>query len=238
MAKKIVIASGKGGVGKSTVTVGLGMALTQLGKKVLLIDCDTLSSLDILTGAAEKIVYDWGDVMLGRCKAQEAIYSAMGMSLMTCPKTYKGVSLKNMALLIKLVENDYDYILLDSPAGIEIGFILASFVADRGLVVSTPDSVCVRSVCTTADEMSKYNVKDIRLIINRADKKNIKKNLMLNIDSVIDMTQVQLIGLVPEDEKIRHSSMKGTIYKKGQISYDAFNNIAARIEGKNIPLEV
>lgn len=238
MAKKIVIASGKGGVGKSTVTTGLGKALSAMGKKVLLVDCDTLRSLDVLLGADETLVYDWGDVMLGRCNVNEAIFNCDGLALMTCPKTYKGVSLNNMKLLVKMLETSFDYILFDSPAGIDIGFILASYVADRGIVVSTPDSICVRSACTAADEMAKYSVNDIRLIINRANKKDIKKKKMLNIDSVIDLTQVQLLGFVPEDEKLRYAAMSGEVYKKGQVSYKAFNNIALRIEGKNVPLGI
>lgn len=238
MAKKIVIASGKGGVGKTSVTVCLGKSLAQSGKKVLLIDCDTLRSIDILLGADERIVYNWGDVIRERCEIGDAIYNVGELDIMTCPKDYIGVSIKSMKELVKKLDSLYDYILLDSPAGVEMGFIAASYVADKGLVVSTADPVCVRSVCQTADEMRKYKIENIRLIINRAVRSDIRRNKMLNIDKVIDLTQVQLIGVVPEDENIRHASMGTEIYSKENISYKAFNNIARRIDGYYVPLNI
>ena len=110
-------------------------------------------------------------------------------------------------------------------------------MADRGLVVSTPDLVCVRSACIAARQMAKLSVTDVRLIINRVKKKDVVKGRLLNVDSVIDSTEIQLIGVVPEDAKIRLGSMGQGIYKKGQASYKSFCNIAARIEGETVPLK-
>lgn len=236
MAKKIVVASGKGGVGKSCVTVGLSKALAKRGKSVLIIDCDTLCSIDMLLGAGEEIVYNWGDVILKRCDAESAIYSVDGVSMMTCPKSYSGVSVSKMKELINTIDKKFDYIFLDSPAGIDLGFIVSCQVADRGIVVSTPDPVCVRSACVAADEMRKYNITNVRLVINRVKKSDMRRKKILDIDTVIDKTEVQLIGVVPEDQKILHCLVGGSIYKKGQTSYKAFSNIASRIEGKNILL--
>ena len=238
MAKKIVIASGKGGVGKTSVTICLGKALADEGKKVLLIDCDTLRSIDILLGADENIVYNWGDVIRGRCNMEDAIYNAGEVDLMTCPRDYMGVNIKSMRDFMTKLDPLYDYILLDSPAGLEMGFIAASYVSDKGLVVSTPDPVCVRSACQAAEEMKKYGVKNIRLVINSAIRSEIKKNRMLNIDKVIDLTEIQLIGVVPEDECIRHASMGKPIFSKDNISYKAFTNIAKRIDGHYVPLHI
>lgn len=236
MAKKIVVASGKGGVGKSSVTVGLAKALAKKGKSVLIIDCDTLCSIDMFLGAGEEIVYNWGDVILKRCDAESAIYAVGDVSMMTCPKSYSGVSVPKMKELIAEINDKFDYIFLDSPAGLDLGFIVACYAADRGIVVSTPDPVCVRSACIAADEMRKYEITNVRLVINRVKKSEMRRKKILDIDTVIDKTEVQLIGVVPEDEKILHCTLGGSIYKKGQTSYKAFSNVASRIEGENILL--
>lgn len=237
MAKKIAIASGKGGVGKSSLTVGIGKALAARDKKVLLIDCDCLKSIDLLTGITEFLLYNWGDVIKERCESENALYSAGDVSVITCPDTYEDITAEQMKVLIKKYENDFDYILLDSPAGIDRGLTLACSVADRGLVVSTPDLVCVRSACIAAREMAKQGIADTRLVINRVKKRDVTKGRLLNVDSVIDSTEIQLIGVVPEDAKIRLGSMGQGIYKKGQVSYKAFQNIAARLEGISVPLK-
>lgn len=238
MAEKIVIASGKGGVGKTSVCVGLGRALCALGKKVLIIDCDCLRSVDILTGVTEKLVYDWSDVIFSRCDKIQAVYETKDVSVMTSPTSYEGISTFYMKELLSLYEEDYDYILLDAPAGLGTPLRLASAAADRAIVVSTPDMVCVRSACTAGDELIKLGIYDVRLIINRVLKKDVKKGRLLNMDSVIDNVQVQLIGIVPEDAKLKLGSMGMTVYKKGQVSFKPFTNIAKRICGTYVELKV
>lgn len=237
MAKKIAIASGKGGVGKSSLTVGIGKALAARGKKVLLIDCDCLKSIDLLTGITEFLLYNWGDVIKERCESENALYSAGDVSIITCPDSYDDITEEQMKSLVRKYEDDFDYILLDSPAGIDKGLSLSCSVADRGLVVSTPDLVCVRSACIAAREMAKHGVTDTRLIINRVKKRDVTKGRLLNVDSVIDSTEIQLIGVVPEDAKIRLGSMGQGIFKKGQVSYKAFCNIASRLDGESVPLK-
>ena len=115
---------------------------------------------------------------------------------------------------------------------------MALSVADRAIVISTPDLVCVRSACIAGREIEKAGVKNIRLVINRVSKKDVVRGRLLNFDSVIDATQIQLIGIVPEDPKIRLGSMGREIYKKGQISYKALSNIARRIVGQTAVLKV
>lgn len=236
MAKKIVVASGKGGVGKTSVAVGLAQALVARERSVIVIDCDTLRSVDLLVGAGETLLYDWGDVILERCSLDDAVCQAGGICMMTCPHTYQGITLKKMKELMSALDKRYDYVLIDSPAGVEMGFILSCIAADSGIVVSTPDPVCVRSVGTTANEMGNYGVKDVRLIINRVIKRDLKRSRMLNFDSVIDMTEVQLIGVIPEDDRIRFAPMGGKIYERRNSSYRAFSNIAARLEGESVLL--
>lgn len=238
MAQKIVIASGKGGVGKTSLCVGIGKALSSLGMRVLLIDCDCLRSLDLLTGVTEQMVYNFADVIFGRCDAESAVYKNDGLSVITCPENYDNISDYSMNWLISKYEKDFDYILLDAPAGVERGLHIALSAADRAIVISTPDLVCVRSACIAGREIEKAGVKDIRLVINRVSKRDIIRGRLLNFDSVIDATQIQLIGIVPEDPKIRLGSMGREVYKKGQVSYKALSNIAKRIAGQTATLKV
>ncbi len=238
MAKKIVVASGKGGVGKTTFTVAIAKALTKLGNRVLIIDCDRLRSVDLLMGVTKELVYDFGDVILGRCEPLDALYENENISVLSCPADYEGIDAQAMKQLADHYDCDYNFILFDAPAGIGRGLSLACAAADCGIVVATADLVCVRSACTAANEMERMGVKQNRLVINRADTKDIVKGRLLNIDKVIDSTQVQLIGVVPEDEKLRLGAMGGVIYKKRQDSYVAFSNIAKRICGEYIPLSL
>ena len=238
MAKRIVVASGKGGVGKSTFTVGLAKALTALGNRVLIIDCDRLRSIDLFLGVTSELVYDFGDVIKGNCEPETAIYESGSIGVVSCPLSYEGIDADKMRKLAEDYDCDYNYILFDAPAGIDTGLVLASAAAESAIVVSTPDLVCVRSACTAAREMEKLGVGQCRLVINRAHKKDITKGRLLNIDKVIDSTQVQLIGVVPEDSKLRLGSMGGAIYKRGQESYTAFSNIAKRICGQYVALSV
>lgn len=238
MAVKIVVASGKGGVGKTTITVALAKALTALGNKVLVIDCDRLRSVDLLAGITEELVYDFGDVIFKRCEPEQALYEKNGVSVISCPVDYDKISEDDMKNLVENYDCDYNYILFDAPAGIGRGLRLACAAAERGIVVSTADLVCVRSACTAAAEMEKMGIPESRLIINRVQTKEVTKGKLLNIDKVIDSTMVQLIGVVPEDPKLSLGSMGGVIYKKRQESYVALTNIASRICGKYVALSL
>lgn len=237
MAEKILIASGKGGVGKTSLSVGFGKALSALGYKVLLIDCDCLRSIDLLVGVTERIVYDWGDVIAG-ADAEDALYDAGDVSVLTCPEDYGDITERDMKKLLGKYDGSFDYILIDAPAGVDRGLSLSAAAADRAIVVSTPDLVCVRSACIAARKIGRMGIEDVRLVINRVSRKDIVRGRFLNIDSVIDGVEVQLIGVVPEDAKIKLGSMGMNIYKENQISYDALTNIAMRITGENVPLDI
>lgn len=236
MARKIVFASGKGGVGKTTLAVAVGKALAECEQRVLLVDFDNLRGIDLLVGASESVVYDWGDVLLDRCSIDAAIYEAGGLSLISCPRKYGEATPKKMVELIEKLNKKFDYILFDAPAGIGRGLQLAAAAADKGILVATPDYVCVRAAFAAADELLGCGVSEVRLIINRAVKKDIRKKKMLNIDAVIDSAAVQLLGIVPEDGYLRFGAMGGSVYKKGQTSYKAIKNIAKRLNGENVPL--
>jgi septum site-determining protein MinD len=236
MARKIVVASGKGGVGKTTLTIGLGKALAAGGARVLLVDFDNLRAIDLMLGAAGNVVFDWGDVVQGRCAPEDAILQQQGVSFLACPPSYDGVTPQQVRDLIGRVEAAFDYVLFDAPAGIGTGLQLAAAAAQRALVVATPDLVCVRSACRAAQELEKQGVKSSRLVINRAARRDIRRRQMLNIDDVIDATGVQLIAIIPEDKRLRSAGMEGGVCLPGQISREAFLNLAKRVQGKNVPL--
>ncbi len=238
MAEKILIASGKGGVGKTSLCVGIGRALSTMGKRVLIIDCDSLGSVDIYTGITRKLVYNWGDVIKGSCDVSEAVYRAGDVAVLACPGDYSGVTTEKMKELVSFFDDGFDCILLDSPAGTGWGFRLAAAVADRAIVVSTPDTVCVRSVAAAAGALREMGMADVRLVVNRVNRKEIVKGMLLNIDSVIDSVQVQLIGIVPEDPKLRMGAMGEGIYRPKQDCFVPITNIARRICGEEVPLKL
>ena len=167
-----VITSGKGGVGKSTVAVGLGRALAQRGRRVLLVDCDAgLRSLDRMTGAEENLVFDMADVVFARCSPAEAIYpcgEAQGLFLLPAPSLGEDLIRPGvMKKLVPLLTQYYDHVLLDSPAGVGSGFRSAAAGADRAIVVCNPDPVCVRSAASVRELLGKLSVQETRLVINR-----------------------------------------------------------------------
>lgn len=240
MAEKIVFASGKGGVGKSTCVVGIALALKDLGKKVLLVDLDvSLSSLDVILGVGESVVNNWGDIILERCNKEKAVIEKDGISLLCAPKKSEDeFSLKNIRKTVGLYEEDFDYILIDSPAGVGKYFEIACRCADRGIVVSNAEDVCVRSAGVAANNMREFGMEDIRLIINKMITKLSVGKKNLNIDSVIDKVCVRLIGVVPYDENIALASMSERNFKLKKKPQKSFSRIARRIDGEDIKLKI
>lgn len=237
MAEKIVVASGKGGVGKSSCSVGIGKELSNKGYKVLLIDTDiALRSLDVLLGVSDRVVFDWGDVICERCSDKKAVIKCKKVDLLSCPLRFdEKFTPEAMKKTVMLYDKDYDFIIIDSPAGVGTGFDIATAAADRALIISTSDRVCVRSACRAAEKLYEKGIDDVRLIINRFVSKSVKKNKLLNIDSVIDDTTVQLIGVVPEDENITFGNV---MKRKNQVSYQPFVRITNRILRKEEPLNL
>ena len=237
MAEIILVSSGKGGSGKSSFTAGVSRALAADGKKVLAVDCDIgLRSLDLLFGVSDKVVFDWGDVLLGRCSAEQAVVKG-NVDLLAAPSRFNdGLTPAAIKKLIKSLKPEYDYILIDSPAGIDRGFELAAASAERAVVVSTPDSICVRSCSRAFDELHRLGVNDVRLIINMFEVKPVCKHKLLNIDQCIDETGVQLLGIVPRDPNLGYCSVTGMGPGEFSPSTLAFSRIAKRITGKTVPL--
>lgn len=240
MANKILIASGKGGVGKSSLTVGLCRAFRDMGKRVLAMDCDIgLRSLDLLLRTGDSLVFDWGDVARGSCEPQKAILQTDGFSLLPAPlrieETFSPARLKEM---IAQLEADFDYIFIDASAGVAQELQLAACMADAALVVATSDALCLRSAGKTGEALRRFGVTEQRLVLNRFQKSAVEHCFLLNIDEAIDRSGIQLIGIVPEDPEITFRFPKGETLPKKSPAKRAFERIAKRVDGKRVPLKI
>lgn len=240
MAIRIVIASGKGGVGKSTICRNLGIQFSEMGKKVLLADGDAgLSSLDIMLGCSESISFSWYDTATGRCSADEAIYQYSPLlHLLPSPRIPLTEDYSDsLADIINQLEEHYDVIIIDAPAGLGRGLRRAAGAADRGIVVATADEVSVRGAAAVDSVIRENGIKETRLLINRYDLKAAKKGNLLTVDEIIDKTFVQLIGIIPEEENIMYSTVSSKKLKTKR-SDSAFNRVARRIMGENAELSL
>lgn len=241
MGKITVVTSGKGGAGKSTISAGLGCALASLGKKVLLVDGDTgLRSLDLILGIGDRAVYDLSDVFAGRCEPIRAIYPSPlceRVSVIPAPVSLEQLcSPTDLRRLCRGFIQHYDEVILDCPAGIGAGFETAAYAADRALVVTTPDLVCARDAGIVADLLLRQQI-PARLIINRLRVTPILRGKTPDVDDVMDMAGLQLIGILPEDEKVATASANGRPLPSGCDAAEALQNIARRLCGEDVPLK-
>lgn len=243
MAQVFTVLSGKGGVGKSTLCVNIAMSLCQKGKKVLLIDGDiSLRSLDMLLGLDEMVLYDWSDVISDRCDADKArLFFDENLQLLPAPLEHpENLNTDTLKVLLSQYSENYDYIFIDSPAGIgELPLIYAE-CADRCIVVATPDNVSARSACVAGTELVKAGIEDdrINLIVNRFDSLAVIFGKYLNVDEIINITYLKLLGVVPEEKRMMYASVKDMELPKTCKAKICFNNIADRILGKEIPLNL
>lgn len=242
MGAVTVITSGKGGVGKSTVSVGLARALAAKGRRVLLIDCDAgLRCLDRMTGIDEVLLYDISDVAKGRCAPADAVYSCEkfpGIFVMPAPASGEDlVEVSVMKKLVSLLRNLYDHVILDSPAGVGRGFRSACAAADRAIVVCNPEPVSVRSAASVRLLLEDQGISKQRLVINRFNGANFRKlKTMRDLDSVIDESGIRLLGIVPDDVVLVSSFLRGEPTPRGCKSMLALDRIAGRLEGERIPV--
>ena len=245
----ITITSGKGGVGKSTTTANLAVGLAQLGKKVVAVDFDIgLRNLDMILGLENRIVYDIVSVMEGECNLSQALINhKKTKNLYFLPasqsKDKNILDKEKVAGLIAKLKEEFDFVLLDSPAGIEGGFEHSIFLADRALIISTPEVSSVRDadrVIGIIDAKSQKAQKGEEvlkhIIINRLKPEMVEKGEMLSVEDVLNILALPLIGIVPEDEKIISSTNTGEPVIYGDsLSAKAYQNIAKRILGEEVP---
>ncbi len=244
-AQVLTITSGKGGVGKTTVTANLASALAMLGKRVTAIDADIgLRNLDVIMGLENRIVYDLVDVVEGRCRLRQAmIKDKRQPELYLIPaaqtRDKNAVSPSDMVLICDQLREEMDYIIIDSPAGIERGFRNAVAPADKVLIVTNPEVSAVRDADRIIGLIEAEEKGPGRLILNRVKPAMVSRGDMLSVDDVLDILAVELLGVIPEDERILVASNQGLPLVmhgvNGASAGEAFRNIARRLDGEDVP---
>ena len=240
MSQISVITSGKGGAGKSTVTAGLGNALSRLSGRVLLIDADAgLRSLDLMLGVAGNTMYDLADVFAGNCEPARAIYSSpvfQNVFVLPAPIHLEEMcSPKEMRALCRGLASYYDHVIIDCPAGMGKGFDTAVSAADRALVVSTPDMVCARDAQIIGNLLEERRL-PAHLIINRLRPNKVMDGSMPDVDEIIDTAGIQLLGILPEDEEVAVANANGRPLPSACNAAVCFAYIAQRYLGGSVPL--
>ncbi|MBQ8684373.1 MAG: septum site-determining protein MinD [Clostridia bacterium] len=240
MSEITVITSGKGGAGKSTVTAGLGYALSQHSGRVLLIDADAgLRSLDLMLGVGGTTMYDLADVFAGNCEPVRAIYpSPVFQNVFVLPAPIRLEDMctpQEMRSLCRGLAAYYDQVIIDCPAGLGHGFDTAVAAADRALVVSTPDMVCARDAQILGHLLEEKHLRT-HLIINRLRPAKVMDGSMPDVDEIIDTAGIQLLGIIPEDEEVAVANANGRPLPSACNAAVCFGNIARRFLGDSVPL--
>jgi len=245
MGEAIVITSGKGGVGKTTSTANIGTALALMDKKVCLIDTDIgLRNLDVVMGLENRIIFDIVDVIEERCKLSQALIKDKRfdtLSLLPAAQTSDKTSVteEGMIKIIAELKQEYDYIIIDCPAGIEQGFQSAVAGADKAVVVTTPEQSSVRDADRIIGLLENENMERPRLVINRIRNNMMKSGDMLDIDDIVQLLSIDLIGIVLDDDQVISASNHGkpvVVHPNSKASI-AYRNIARRILGETVPLQ-
>lgn len=242
-AQVFTVTSGKGGVGKTTAVANLATALAMDGKRVVCIDGDIgLRNLDVVMGLENRIVYDIVDVIEGRCKLRQAMirdkhYTGMYLIPAAQTRDKNAVSPSDMVRICNDLKPDADFIIIDSPAGIERGFRNAIAAADSVLVVTNPEISAVRDADRVVGILEAEEKRDPSLIINRLNPTLVKNNDMLSAEDVLDLLGIRLVGIVPEDETVIVGSNRGApVVTDGRSrAGQAFRNIAKRLQGMDVP---
>ena len=241
MSEVIVITSGKGGVGKTTTTANVGTGLAQLNKKVVLIDTDIgLRNLDVVMGLENRIVYNLVDVVEGNCRVEQALikdkkYPNLCLLPSAQTRDKSAVSPEQMQALIEDLRQDFDYILLDCPAGIEQGFKNAIAGANRAVVVTTPEVSAIRDADRIIGLLQANQMPKIELIINRLRMDMIQKGEMMSVEDVSEILAVDLLGAVPDDEHIVIATNQGEpLVGTDCLAGQAYSNICKRILGETV----
>lgn len=246
MGEVIVITSGKGGVGKTTTTANLGSALAMRGKKVVLLDTDIgLRNLDVVMGLENRIVYDIVDVIEGKCKLRQALIKDKRFTdlfLLPAAQTRDkdAINEDEMIRLTQRLKEEFDYIIVDCPAGIEQGFKNAIAGADRAIVVTNAEISSIRDADRIIGLLESSNIRNPELIINRIRPEMIKRGEMMDVEDILDLLSIDLIGVVPEDENIITQTNKGepAVANKKAASGKAYIEIARRILGENVEITI
>ena len=245
MARIIVVTSGKGGVGKTTMTANLGSAIANRGHKIALVDADFgLRNLDLLLGLENRVVYTAVEAIAGDCRIEQALVRDKrqpNLALLPAAQSRnkEAVNPEQMKKLILSLADKFDYILVDCPAGIELGFRNAIAAAQEAILVTTPEVTAVRDADRVIGLLEANDITNIRLIVNRLRPQMVQLQDMMSVEDVLEILAVPLLGVVPDDERIITSSNRGepiALSNERSLPAIAFNNIVRRLEGEDIPV--
>ena len=236
MSEVIVITSGKGGVGKTTTTANIGIGLAKLGKKVLVIDTDLgLRNLDVVLGLENRIVYNLVDVIEGKCRPKQAIikdkrFQDLYLLPSAQTKDKSSVSPEQMKKLTEDLREDYDFVLLDCPAGIEQGF-------QKAIVVTTPEVSSIRDADRIIGLLEASGIRDNQLVINRLRVDMVKKGDMMSVEDVTEILAIDLLGVIPDDESVVIATNQGEpVVGEESPAGKGYENICRRLTGEEIPV--
>ena len=242
MSEVIVVTSGKGGVGKTTTTANLGTGLAAAGKKVVLIDTDIgLRNLDVVMGLENRIVYNLVDVVEGKCRIKQALIKDKrhpSLYLMPSAQTRdkSAVTPAQMVKMIDTLREQFDYIILDCPAGIEQGFQNAIAGADRALVITTPEVSAIRDADRIIGLLEANEIGRLDLVVNKLKIDMVKRGDMMSVNDVSDILAIPLIGIVPDDENVVIATNQGEpLVGNATLAGRAYQNICCRVLGQEIP---
>ena len=243
MGEVIVVTSGKGGVGKTTTTANLGTALAISGKSVALVDADIgLRNLDVVIGLENRIVYDIVDVITGSCRLKQALikdkrYANLFLLPAAQTRDKDALNPNQMQALCQVLKEEFDFVIIDCPAGIEQGFRNAIAGADKAIVVTTPEVSAVRDADRIIGLLEANGLRNPRLILNRVRPEMVRRGDMMAIDDVTDILAIEIIGVVPDDESIVVSTNKGepAVGDSSSKAGAAYKNIARRVLGESVP---
>ena len=243
MGEVIVITSGKGGVGKTTTTANIGIGLAKLGKKVIVIDTDLgLRNLDVVLGLENRIIYNIVDVINGNCRLKQAlIKDTQFPELCLLPsaqtKDKSAVSPEQMKKLIEDIRSDFDFVLLDCPAGIEQGFQNAIAVAEHAVVGPTPEVSAIRDADRIIGLLEASGIRKTDLLINRLRIDMVKRGDMMSVDDVTEILDVNLLGVIPDDEQVVIATNRGeAVAGEECLAGRSYMDICRRLTGEDVPV--
>ena len=240
MATVIMIASGKGGTGKSTFATFLATELAQSNNKTLLIELDAgLRSIDVIAGISQEAVYDIGDVLAGRCSAQKAMISSphsRNLFIISAPYKNYDTDFEGFKPVVDSLYDSFDYIIIDTAAGLGNAFYAAAKASVMGIIVVTPDVISVRDGRLVSDELFNEDVGDIRVVINKFSNQTFRYSGFDDLDAIIDGVCARLLGVIPMSRQIAVNAINGQQLAVGSQEKQIFSAISQRISGKDIQI--